>query len=381
MQTDLTYTLRPTVAEIDLSALEKNFRSVKRHVGSEVKYMAVVKANGYGHGAVECARTLEAAGVDWLAVALVEEGVELRNAGIELPILCLGSFWPGQEQIVLDRSLTPVILHIGQANLLDQAATESGIIADYHLKIDTGMGRVGIPYDQIGEVARELSKFKSLRLDGVMTHFAVADDLSRTDFTNTQIQRFTEGVAVLRECGFAPEHIDLANSPAAIAHPNSLGTMVRLGGILYGLGDDVLPKGIEKPELVPVMSLKTRVAQIKSLKKGETVGYGQKWVAECDSIIATIPIGYHDGYRRGLSNTARALIRGTFVPIAGTISMDWTTLDVTELSEVSVGDEVTVVGSDGEKSITAENLAKIVGTISYEITCGIGERVPRKYLR
>lgn len=371
---------RPTFAEINLDNLAFNLRSVKKFIGGEAKYMAVVKADAYGHGAVECSQRLEAEGIDWLGVALPEEGVELRAHGVQKPILCLGSFWPGQEAMMLENDLTPVIYQIGPAAKLNSEARQRGMIADVHVKIDTGMGRVGLRWDDVRGFVEELKKFTNLRLDGLMTHFAVADDLAANDFTDLQISRFYESVAIFEEAGFSLEHLDLANSPGAIAHPNSRGNMVRLGGILYGLGDDILPKGIEKPPLRPVLSLHSRVSHLKKVPKGESLGYGRTFTTNRDSLIATIPIGYHDGYPRSLSNCSRVIVNGVYAPVVGAISMDWTIVDVSDVARVRVGDEVTMIGESGDCRVTSEELAGILGTISYEITCGISRRVPKVFL-
>lgn len=370
---------RPTWAEIDLDGLAYNFHSVKSFIGDSVRYMAVVKADAYGHGAVECARRLEREGIDWFGVALPQEGVELRNAGIQKLILCLGSFWEGQEELLLDNHLTPVIFNIRTASLFNRAALLRGVVADIHLKIDTGMGRVGIRPDELEDFLDRLAVMRNLRVAGVMTHFAAADKESENEFTDLQISRFESAVARIRSYGFNPIYLDLANSPGAIAHPASRGNLVRLGGILYGLGDDVLPPDVKKPELRPVMTLKTRIAHIKTVPKGETIGYGRTFVCERDSVIATLPIGYQDGLPRNLSNVGEAITGGVRVGIAGRISMDWTMIDVTDAGGAAVGDEVLLFGAaDGER-IKAEKVAAQSGTISYEITCGISKRVPRIY--
>ena len=368
---------RPTWAEINLDNLAFNFHSVKKFVGSEIKYMAVVKADAYGHGAIECAKRLEAEGVDWFGVALPEEGVELRKAGIRKLILCLGGFWDGQETIALNYSLTPVIFQIEKAAVLNKAAAKRGTDVSIHVKIDTGMGRVGVRFDEVAEFAEALRSLSHLRVEGLMTHFAAADDLAQMDFTNLQIERFNAAVGVFREKGFTPAYLDLANSPGAVAHPASRGNLVRLGGVLYGLGGDVLPAGIEKPDLKPVMSLHTRIAHIKTVPAGETIGYGRTFTTHADSVIATVPIGYQDGYSRTLSNASRAIVRGRYVPVVGRVSMDWTTLDVTGIEDVTLGDEVVMIGEQDGSRVTAEDLARATNTISYEITCGINRRVPR----
>lgn len=371
---------RPTWAEIDLDNLAFNFHSSRRFVGDAVKYMAVVKADAYGHGAVECAKRLEAEGVDWFGVALPEEGVELRQAGIRKLILCLGGFWDGQETVALNYNLTPVVYQIEKARALHRAASTRGSAVAIHVKVDTGMGRVGVRYDEVREFADALKDLDSLRVEGLMTHFAAADDLSQNDFTDLQTARFDAAVATFREKGFTPAYLDLANSPGAVAHPESRRNLVRLGGVLYGLGGDVLPAGIDKPALKAVMSVRTRIAHLKKVPAGETIGYGRTFVTSRESLIATIPIGYQDGYSRTLSNVGRAIVRGNLVPVGGRISMDWTTLDVTSVDGVALGDEVVLIGNQNGVEVTAEELAMRTGTISYEITCGINRRVPRVYI-
>jgi alanine racemase len=329
---------------------------------------------------VRCARRLEAEGADWLGVALLEEGLELRENSINAPILCLGGFWAGQEKALLGNNITPVIYQTETANLLNRAAREKNIIADVHVKVDTGMGRIGVRFDEVKEFSEKLREFKNLRIDGLMTHFATADNLLENDYTNEQINKFKQTVAIFESKGFNPTYQDLANSPGAVAHQNSRGNMVRIGGILYGLGGDVLPEGIVKPELKPVLSLHTRIALLKRVPSGETLGYSRTFTTEKNSLIATVPIGYQDGYRRSLSNISRAIVNGIYVPVVGRISMDWTILDVTEVRDVKVDDEVILIGESGALKVSAEELARQTNTISYEITCGINRRVPRKYV-
>jgi alanine racemase len=371
---------RPTWAEINLENLDFNLQSIKRFVGQHLKYLAVVKADAYGHDAVHCARKLEGAGIDWFGVALPEEGLELRLAGLKKPILCLGGFWAGQENLLLDNSLTPVVYQIEKAESLDRAAAKRGIKTNIHVKVDTGMGRIGIRFDEVKEFAEKLRDLKNLKLEGLMTHFAAADMLSENYFTELQIKRFKDSVAIFEEKGFNPIYKDLANSPGAIVHENSRENMVRIGGILYGLGDDVLPKEAEKPELKPVMSLFSRIAQLKKVPKGETLGYSRTFRTEKDSLIATVPVGYEDGLPRALSNIGRFLINGNFAPIVGRISMDWTILDVSDIPNVKLEDKVIIIGEGHGLKVSAEEIARRTGTISYEITCGINRRVTKKYV-
>lgn len=336
--------------------------------------MAVVKADAYGHDAYVCAKTLETAGIDWFGVALPEEGVYLRSRGISKPILCLGSFWTGQENLLLNNNLTPVIYQIGLAQKYNQAAKEKGLKAKVHIKIDTGMGRIGVRFDEVKVFVEELKRLENIEVDGLMTHFAAADDLMENCFTNLQIERFNDAVKIFEANGFQPTYKDLANSPGAIAHKSSIGNLVRLGGILYGLKDDVLPQVIEKPDLKQVLTFYSQIVHIKRVPKGETLGYSRTFQTNQDSLIATIPVGYHDGYQRGLSNKSRVIINNTFAPVVGRISMDWTIVDVSQIPKASIGDKVVLIGKDRDLKITAEELAALTGTISYEFTCGISPR-------
>jgi alanine racemase len=371
---------RPTWAEIDLDALAANLRTIRARVGRDIKVMAAVKANAYGHGAAECARRLEAEGTDWFGVALPEEGIELRTAGITKPILILGGFWAGQEAACLKNNLTPVVYRLDMLESLDRAARETGIKTDAHVKIDTGMGRLGVRFDAVRQFCGQLARFQNIRIDGLMTHLAAADDQDRNDFTDQQLARFSEAIDVFRERGFAPNHIHAANSAATFANPRALGNMVRPGGTLYGFRRDVLPPQLETPPLRPVMSLHSRIMLLKKVAKGEQLGYGCTFEAKRDSVIATIPIGYDDGYRRALSNKGRVIVGRKFAPVVGRVSMDLTLIDVTDAPGTALDDEVILLGSQNELSITAEDIAEIVGTISYEITCGISHRVTRIYL-
>src|SRR5216683_1244429 len=353
---------RPTWAEIDLDVLADNYRVIRNCVAPEVKVLAAVKADAYGHGAVECARRLEKEGVDWFGIALPEEGVELRKAGITRSILCLGGFWEGQEDICLQQNLTPVVYRLDMIESLDRAARSVGAIADVHVKIDTGMGRLGVQFDEVPEFCVALKSFPNLRVDGLMTHFAAADDHDREDFTKEQLKQFQQAVSLFRERGFNPSLIHAANSAATFAFPESWSNLVRPGGALYGFVRDVLPKDIAAPPLRPVMSLHSRIMLLKKVGKGEKLGYGCTFETARDSVIATIPIGYDDGYRRALSNRGRVVVRGSFAPVVGRVSMDLTLVDVTDIPGVSINDRVTLIGGDGDVSITAEEIAKAIAT-------------------
>jgi alanine racemase len=370
---------RPTWAEISLAALAANFQAVRERLSPNVKIMAVVKADAYGHGSIECAERLAQAGADWFGVALPEEGIRLREAGISQPILCLGGFWDGQEQACLQHNLVPVVYRPDMIEALDRAARAAGVVARAHLKIDTGMGRLGVRDDRLTEFVDAIRDYRHVVIDGLMSHFASADDPKQECFTQEQLKRFREAVRLLRGRGLNPTFEDCANSAATSAYPESWGNMVRPGGILYGLWRDILPP-LDKPlKLRPVMSLHSRIMLLKWVKRGETLGYGCTFEASRDTLVATLPIGYNDGYPRALSN--RVIVRSRYASVVGRISMDFTLIDVTDIQGVRLNDRVTLMGEEDSFTIPAEDIARTVGTLSYEITCGISDRVPRFYIR
>lgn len=371
---------RPTWAEIDLNALATNFHIVKDRVGPDVSVMAVVKANAYGHGAVECARRLEHEGADWFGVALPEEGIELRKSDVTKPILCLAGFWSGQATACLEHNLVPVVYRLDMIEAFDRAAGERGAVADVHVKVDTGMGRLGVRFDEVSEFATALKRFRNIRVDGVVTHFAAADEPSCGPLTKDQIERFENVLAAFREHGYKPTYHHLANSAGIFAQPTAWGNMVRPGGVLYGLWRDILAPADRAENFQSVMSLHSRVILLKWVPQGETVGYGCTFEASSKTLVATIPIGYDDGYMRALSNRGHAIIRGVYATVIGRISMDLTLIDVTNVPGVQLDDEVVLIGHDAGLSITAEDLARTAGTLSYEVTCGVGERVPRIFV-
>jgi len=353
-----------------------------------VKICAVVKAEAYGHGAVAVAHSLEAVGADWFGVAAVEEAIALREAGIARPILCFGVA-RGQEALVLEHRLTPVVFDVAQIERLDACARARRAILDVHLEVDTGMGRTGVPLRELETILKAFERFRHVRLDGLMTHLAAADDPAQEEFTRAQIARFHEAVRVVETRGFHPTYRHLANSAGVRAYPEAWGNMVRPGGLLYGLWSGPRPSApssraeivIETPmgeyAMQPVLSLHTRIVFLKEVEAGTPLGYGSTFVTARRSRIATLPIGYHDGYRRALSDRGRVLVRGRFAPVVGRVSMDWTLVDVTDIPDARVGDEVILIGQADGQRITAEELAELCGTISYELTCGIGARVPR----
>lgn len=370
---------RPTWAEINLDNLLHNLRVTRAAVG-DAAIMAAVKADAYGHGAVECARALESAGVDWFGVALPEEGIALRQRGITRPILCLGGFWEGQEEPIIVHRLTPVVFRLDDLAALNREAHKTGHDVDYHLKVDTGMGRLGVQFSELEGFLDGASQFENLRLDGIMTHLASADNSDQNLFTERQLDLFERTIEAIHSRGHSPRWIHAASSAGALAYPRARGNLVRPGGVLYGLWRDVISALTEPLDWRPVMSLRTRIVLVKAVKAGTPLGYGGTFVTARESRIATIAIGYEDGLRRELSNRGLVIVRGLPAPIVGRVSMDLTLIDVTDIEAASINDEVVIIGSQGGRQLTAEEVAARIGTISYEVTCGISDRVPRVYL-
>jgi alanine racemase len=370
---------RPTWADINLENLIHNFRLTRAAVG-DVAIMPAVKADAYGHGAVECARALESAGADWFGVALPEEGFILREAGITRPILCLAGFWEGQEESLVAHRLTPVVFRLDGLDRLNREARKAGRNIDYHLKVDTGMGRLGVQCAELENFLDETSQFESLRLDGVMTHLASADNNDQSLFTEQQISLFDRAVEVVQSWGHRPRWIHSASSAGALSYPRARGNLVRPGGVLYGLWRDVISPSTEPLDWRPVMSLHTRIILVKTVLAGTPLGYGGTFVTSRESRIATIAIGYEDGLCRELSNRGQVIVCGRLAPIVGRVSMDLTLIDVSDVGAAAVNDEVVIIGRQGETQITAEEVAARIATISYEVTCGISDRVPRVYL-
>ena len=372
---------RPTRAEIHLDNLKHNFRVMRDLLGTDVAIMPALKADAYGHGVVECAKALAETGAEWFAMALPEEALTLRAAGIVKPLLSLGGFWVGQESLLIEQRITPVIYRLDLLEQVNRAAHDAGVVFDYHLKVDTGMGRLGVPFAQLSEFLDGARRFAHMRLDGLMTHCAAADESEAIDFTEQQLQEFTDAIAMVRERGFEPRWLHAANSAAAHAYPQARGNLVRLGGVLYGIWRDSTRRDVAPLDWRPVMALRTEIVLLKQVPKATPLGYGGTFVTERESRIATIAMGYEDGLRRALSNRGRVLVRGKYAPIVGRISMDLTLVDVTDIPAATVDDEVVIIGQQGEREITAEEIAAELGTISYEVTCGISDRVPRVYMR
>lgn len=373
--------LRPAWAEIDLGAIRHNAGLLAR-VADPSRLCAVVKAGGYGHGAAEVARAALAGGAEWLAVALVEEGIELRDAGIEAPILLLSEPAEAAMAEVVGARLTPTVYTRDGLNALSEAVVGSGGSGyPVHVKVDTGMHRVGAVTREAVEIAASVASSPSLRLEGFWTHLAVSDELDNP-YTSEQLDRFDQACALLRERGLSPALLHAANSAGALWHPRSRYGMVRCGISLYGLASaGELADTEPVTGLRPSMSLKARVSYVKKVAAGERLSYGLRYRVERDTVVATVPLGYADGVTRLLSATGgEVIVGGRRRPIAGTVTMDQILVDCGPGDPVRRGDEVVLIGTQGNETITAWEWAERVGTISYEVVCGVSGRVPRVYI-
>jgi len=372
---EISTAMRPTAAVINLEALEHNFNEVVRRSAGR-KILAVVKAQAYGHGAAAVSRRLLGLGVAMLGVALVEEGMELRQAGIDAPILVMGSLFPKQAEAIAALRLTPVVFTMDTARALSRAAQKLKTEVSVHVKIDSGMGRIGITPEEAPEFIKLLRGFSGINVQGLMTHFADAD-LREKEFASKQMDRFDVLVRNLLESGIPVPLIHAANSAAVLDYQRALFTMVRPGLMLYGYNP--LEAGAAPADLWPVLSLVTRIAFLKKVAAGIPISYGRTFVTRRETLIATLPIGYADGFSRGLSNKGEALVRGRRVPVVGRVCMDMCMVDVTEVPDVAEGDDVVLIGNQGGGWITADDIAAKIGTIPYEVLCGISSRVPRIY--
>ena len=367
--------LRPTVVTVDLGALARNYRAL-RALSGDADVLAVVKADSYGHGAVACSRVLEREGAAFLGVALTEEGLELRQAGVHSRVLVLGGAYGDRYDLLLGHDLTPLVFRREQLEGLAAAARTLGRRAVAHVKLDTGMGRIGV---QPGELAAFAGAARSLgvELEGLASHFANAD-LADHEQTRRQLELFGVAAGALAASGHRLRYRHLANSAASVSVPASRGTLVRPGVMLYGLypGERFRPM----VALEPVLRWSSEVSHLKEVAPGTPISYGSRWVASRPSVIATVPVGYADGFDRRLTNVGEVLVRGKRAKVAGTVCMDQTMFDVTDVPGVSVGDEVVLIGRQGDDAITADEVAARCGTIHYETLCGIGARVPRRFV-
>jgi alanine racemase len=364
--------LRPTWVEIDLDRFAQNVAVIARSLTEGSRLVAVIKADGYGHGAVETAKRLTAERVAMIAVSLLEEALELRRAGITLPVLVLGPLTSGQIPIAVDNNITIGVIGPEELAAVCDVARKRDV--SIHLKLDSGMGRMGVIESELPAVIEMIRSVPRLRVEGIYTHFANADDASDS-FTELQIANYDRMVAALRERGInAPQH-HFANSAATLRGLVRPGDFARVGIALFGPERIAMTAGT----IEPVLRWRTEILRLKELPAGHAIGYGTTFRTTRPSRIATLPVGYADGYDRSLSNNADVLVRGRRAPVVGRVSMDLVTIDVTGIDGVSSGDEVVLIGAQGDEIITAEELAAKAQTISYEVLCRIGARVPRVY--
>lgn len=366
-----------TVAEINLNNLIHNLNQVRSCIESGCRILAVVKANAYGHGLLRISQELEQNGVDMLGVAHVEEGICLREGGIRSDILVMGVLDDSQAGSIVEWRLTPVIYTLSVAKALSLEASRRNTTISVHIKVDTGMRRIGLDPSEVVKFVREISGLKGIRIEGIMTHFAEAD-LANIDFVREQLYSFISTWRTLERDGI---HIPLkhaANSAAIIELKESHLDIVRPGIMLYGY----IPSHslAEKVDVRPVLNLKTKVVYVKRVPPKTGISYGRTFVTSRETLVATIAIGYGDGYNRLLSNRGEVLVRGNRAPVIGRVCMDMSMVDVTGVPGVSAGDEVVLIGTQGREQITADDIARWTETISYEVLCNIGERVERKYI-
>jgi alanine racemase len=376
--------MRPTWAEISLPALRHNFRTLQQLVGPEVTVCAVVKADAYGLGAAECARALEKEGATWFGVTSTEEGVQLRQTGLAGRILLMAGFWRGEEEAVIQHDLTPAVWDRSHMELLAFAAGKTKgkrQPVPVHLKVDTGMARLGVDLQDLPAFASAFKSAPPLALEGCFTHLASSEALDDAA-TNAQIGRFEDAIMVLKDSGLSPVYYHMANSGAIAARRNTWKNMVRPGLALYGYSlpiSGAVDNSVELP-LQPVLSWKTRIISLREVAANQPLGYNGAYVTQAPAKIAVLPVGYADGLSRQLSSRGRVIVRGDYAAVVGNISMDLTLIDVTAVLGVEIGDEVLLLGAAGARSVTAWDHARLSRTIPYEVLCNISKRVARQYV-
>ena len=373
--------LRPrVVAEVNLDAIKHNYKQIRNHVPHEVEIMAIVKADAYGHGAVEVSKLLQEEGVNRFAVAIAKEGEELRSQGITSPILILGYTPRADIKTLIENNLTQTVFSYEMAKTLSDEAGKLGKTINIHIKVDTGMGRIGfLSSPQSVEEVKMISQLPHLNMEGIFTHFSTADE-EDIAYTRKQWHIFEGFLQELRGVGIELPVIHAANSAAIMCHSYTDLNVVRPGIILYGYYPSEYLKG-KMIDIIPAMTLKTQVVHIKELPERHYIGYGRTYYTHQKTKVATIPVGYADGYSRRLGNVGKVLIRGQYAPIIGNICMDQFMVDVTNIDDVTVEDEVVLFGKQGENEISVEEIAAQLGTINYEIICMIGKRVLRIYVK
>ena len=375
---------RPTWAEVSLANLRHNFRVAQRHIGTDVTICAVVKADAYGHGALECSRALEAEGATWLGVTSLDEAIPLRDGGVRAEILLMTGFWRGEEEELVRLQLTPTVWEPSQIESLDKAAGKLGTKTRVHLKVDTGMGRLGVGVDGVGAVCSVLKSSPNVVCEGLSTHLASSEVLDAPS-VEEQLANFASARRIVREAGLNPKFIHTANTSAVISRPETWNNMVRPGIALYGYylpferaGREVSGKKLQMA-VKPVLTWKTRILALRDVHANQALGYGGIYVTKAPARVAVLPVGYADGLNRHLSSHGRVIVRENYAPIVGRISMDLTLVDVTGLPDVAVGDEVILLGASEGLSVDAREHAAQAHTVVYEILCGISKRVPRRH--
>ena len=368
------------LALIDLDALEYNIKSIRKKTPEGTGIIGVIKADAYGHGSVEVAQVLLENGADWFAVAVVDEGLNLRKHGINAPILLLGYTPELRFEDVINNGFIQTMYSYEMAEKLSKTAVRLGKTAVVHIKIDTGMGRIGYRVnDEAADEIVRISKLPGIEVNGMFTHFAASDEADKA-YTNMQFERFMKMDKMLKDRGLNIPIRHAANSAAIMDIDSMMLNMVRPGIILYGAypSDEVVKENLD---LRPVMSIKTHVSFVKEVEKGDCISYGRTYTAPDKRKIATIPVGYADGFIRAYAKDGKVLIKGKFAPIVGRICMDQFMVDVTDIDDVKINDEVVLMGTQGENSITADDIAKVLNTINYEVFCTLSKRVPRQYIR
>jgi alanine racemase len=376
---------RPTWAEVDLGVLRRNFQTVQKHVGADVTVCAVVKADAYGHGALECSRALESEGASWLGVTMLDEAIPLREAGIHANILLMTGFWRGEESEIIRLRLTPTVWEPWHVESLEAAAASLGVARfPVHLKVDTGMGRLGVGVDQLPDVLAAFKNAKHIAMEGLSTHLASSEIMDAPSVAE-QERAFDGARRMVREAGFEPSLVHMANTGAVISRRETWNSMVRPGVALYGYylpfqraGREVSGGTLRLP-VNPVLTWKTRILSLRNFAANQPLGYGATYVTQAPARVAVLPVGYADGYNRQLSNRGRIIVRGHYAPIVGRISMDLTLVDVTGIPGITVGDEVILLGKSDGLSVDALEHAELAHSTPYEILCNISKRVPRKY--
>ena len=376
---------RPTWAEVSLSILCANFRTVQAHVGPEVTVCAVVKADAYGHGAVECSRALEHEGAGWLGVTSLDEAIPLRKANVQARILLMTGFWRGEESEIVRLRLTPTVWEPWQIEALEAAAAALGVQHKVHLKVDSGMGRLGAALDALPGVLNILRASAHLEMEGFSTHLASSEIMDAPSVAE-QEKNFELARGMVREAGFDPGLVHMANTAATISRRETWYNMVRPGIALYGYHLPFIRAGREISggtlglPVKPVLTWKTKILSLRNFAAGQSLGYGGTYATSAPAHVAVLPVGYADGYSRQLSNRGRVIVRDHYAPIVGRISMDLTLADVTGIPGVSVGDEVILLGNSGQLSVDALEHAELTGSTAYEVLCNISKRVPRRYI-